>query len=73
MFFNFNLIFIYFSSVRIPADLREAFFCQAIKEGGDDEWNFLVHHYSREDWADLNDIIILRALACTADGNKIKK
>lgn len=65
---NFHL----FSLVRIPVVLREPFYCQAIKEGGDREWEFLIGFYNREHWEYSNEII-LSALSCTTDSDKLRK
>lgn len=67
---SFNLYS--FSFVRIPEALREPLYCQAIREGGDLEWDFLNVFYKGEHWKSLNDII-LNALACTTDGFKMRE
>lgn len=51
--------------------LREALYCQAIKEGGYEEWVSLYSFYNSEQWEYFNDII-LNALACTTDDDRIK-
>ncbi|KAH9368198.1 hypothetical protein HPB48_010621 [Haemaphysalis longicornis] len=56
----------------VPFSYRSIVFCQAIKHGNDDDFNFLWQHYYAS--ADTQErIVLLKALSCTANIKLLEK
>lgn len=56
----------------VPFSYRSIVFCQAIKHGNDDDFNFLWQHYYAS--ADTQErIVLLKALSCTANVKLLEK
>lgn len=51
---------------RVPLDLRSVVYCTAIRNGGDKEWNFLWHRYTKSN-VGTEKTLILSALGCSRE------
>jgi aminopeptidase N len=56
---------------RAPRDHRQLIYCNAIRYGGDEEFNFLFERFLREDIA-FEQLNILNALGCSRNETNIK-
>lgn len=69
---KFFIIFhLYVNTNRVPADLAQAIYCTAIREGSEDEWEFLWNKLNKENVFDERRLL-LRGLGCTIKPELIK-
>lgn len=54
------------NAVEIPANLQSIIFCEAIRFGSQEDWNFLYENYHNERKDNIR-LRILRALGCSED------
>jgi hypothetical protein len=61
-----------FYCFRIPPDLRSVVYCSALRNGGEDEWNFLWDQYKKTNVA-TDQVLILSALGCTSNTSLLNR
>ncbi|XP_044757690.1 aminopeptidase N-like [Coccinella septempunctata] len=56
----------------IPKDIRRSVYCYGVKEGGENEWNFLWNRYKKANLASEKNLL-MRALGCTKNTELLRR